>query len=44
MYQFYWKQDVMETSEAMYIPYNQRSKQKLMIDSIAIKLEDFQEQ
>ena len=42
--QYYPKQEPMKTSEAMDTPYNQRSEQKILIDSFAIKLKEFQEQ
>ena len=42
--QFYSKQEAMKTSEAMDTPYTQISEQKLFIDSLAIKLKEFQEQ
>ena len=39
----YSKQEVMKTSEAMDTLYNQRYEQKILVDSFAIKLKEFQE-
>ena len=36
--QFYRKQEVIKTSEAMDTTYNQRYEQKILIDSLDIEL------
>ena len=42
-YQFYRKKEVIKKSKAMHTPYNQIPEQKILIDSLAIKLKQFQE-